>query len=103
MFIVKIGNFLKSAIKNAIIIIEFFVTKREKLFLKLFRSPQETSLRDIEKVLNCFGYEKARIRGSHHIFRKGNHATIVLPVHNNMIKKTYIKKVTKILNEGREL
>ena len=74
------------------------MTKKEKRFLKLLKTPKETSFGAIHTILNNFGYKLDRINGSHHVYEKENAEPIVIPVHKNMIKKIYVKKITKHLH-----
>lgn len=79
------------------------MTIKEKRFLKFSQQPKDTSLDKTKIVLEDFGYELSKIKGSHHVFKKPYESTIVIPVHNNKVKKIYIKKLIKILNESPKL
>lgn len=73
------------------------MTNLKKRFYRLFNK-KETSYREIETILNSVGYELERIRGSHHIFKKDDKDLIMFPVHNNLVKKWYIKTIIQKIN-----
>ena len=78
------------------------MTNLKKRFYKLFNQ-QETSYREIKTILNSVGYELDRVRGSHYVFKKDGKEFIRFPVHNNLIKRCYIKiiiqKINPLINE----
>lgn len=79
------------------------MTQKEKRFQRLIQNPKSTSIQELTTILNDCGYGLARISGSHYIFARSNSEVIVVAVHNNRIKKSYIKKLIKKLNETRKL
>lgn len=90
---------MQSAIKNDIINLTTKMTRKEKRFLKLLENPKEATLSEIVIVLRDFGYELERIKGSHFIFKGVKGDIIILPAHNNKVKKYYIKTIIqKIYN-----
>ncbi len=78
------------------------MTNLKKRFHKLFNK-KEVPYREIKTILNSVGYKLDRIRGSHHIFKKNNKESIRFPVHNNLVKRCYIKtvifKINPLINE----
>ncbi len=64
---------------------------------KLFKSPNNTPIRELQIVLEYFGYRLSRINGSHFIFTHPNGTNKSIPVHNNKIKKYYIKDILKTI------
>ena len=79
------------------------MTKRQKRLVRLLNNPKDTTFSEIHTILNNFGYRLSRIKGSHFTFKKPKSETVVIPVHNNKVKKTYIKKIIKILYESTKL
>lgn len=73
------------------------MTNMNKRIKKLFDSPANVSIRELQIVLEYFGYKLDRIKGSHFVFKspKGVHKSI--PVHNNKIKEYYIRDILKTL------
>ena len=45
------------------------MVKKQKLFRKLVNSPQNSSFQDFQAVAEAFGFQLARIKGSHHIYQ----------------------------------
>ena len=73
------------------------MTSINKRIKKLFDSPANVTIQELQIVLEYFGYRLGRVRGSHFIFTHHCRDTQSIPVHNNKIKKSYIKKLLKIL------
>lgn len=73
------------------------MTNMNKRIKKLFESPANVSVQELQMVLEYFGYKLDRINGSHFIFKHKNGEIYPVPVHNNKIKKYYIKKLLKVL------
>ena len=55
---------------------------------------------DIRKLLELEGFDLDRITGSHHIFKR-NEIVLVIPVHNNLVKSVYVKRVVELI-EGEQ-
>jgi len=64
---------------------------------KLFSEPPEMRIGEIRNILANFGYAESRIRGSHHIFTKRDCDTIIVPSHNNKVRKPYIKDIKNVI------
>lgn len=73
------------------------MTNMNKRIKKLFDSPSNVTIQELQIVLEYFGYKLDRIRGSHFIFKHKNGEMHPVPVHNNKIKKHYINKLLKVL------
>ena len=75
----------------------FKVTNIQKCIDKLFNKPNNVTIREFQLVLEYFGYRLSRVKGSHFIFKSNTGEAESIPVHNNKVKKFYIKKMlTKI-------
>jgi predicted RNA binding protein YcfA (HicA-like mRNA interferase family) len=77
------------------------MTKREKLISRIRNNPKDVSLRDIRVLLEAFGFELIRIRGSHHIFVgmvSGEEITLAIPS-RHPVKVVYVKRVIEIIDE----
>ncbi|OGJ42075.1 hypothetical protein A3B60_02340 [Candidatus Peregrinibacteria bacterium RIFCSPLOWO2_01_FULL_39_12] len=72
------------------------MTNINKRIGKLFKSPNNISIKELHIVLKYFGYKLSRVNGSHFIFKDSKGDTQSIPVHNSKIKKHYIKKLLKI-------
>jgi predicted RNA binding protein YcfA (HicA-like mRNA interferase family) len=78
------------------------MTKRDKLRQKLRNPSADTNMRDIQTLLESFGFVLVRIRGSHYIFEYDDgeqSKQLVFPLHGNKVKRMYIKEVIKIIDE----
>jgi predicted RNA binding protein YcfA (HicA-like mRNA interferase family) len=73
--------------------------KLEKLVNQFLATPPEVSFQDVEYVLEAFGFEEKRSRGSHHTFEDDQGRVIVVPKKGGKtVKRTYLKEIIKILN-----
>ena len=71
---------------------------KEKLIEKLLRKPNDMRFDEIKNVLENEGFKNARTRGSHFAFKNAkNGKRIIIPTHNNIVKKCYIEEIIKIL------
>jgi predicted RNA binding protein YcfA (HicA-like mRNA interferase family) len=75
------------------------VGNAKKRIEKLF-SKKEAHFTEVKTVLNFLGYKLARVRGSHHIFKDKDGNIIILPVHNNFVKRCYVKEILKKINQS---
>lgn len=57
---------------------------------------------EVRKLLERYGWELARISGSHHIFLKSGEDPISIPVHRGKVKSVYVKKIRRICEEQEE-
>lgn len=73
------------------------MTDINKRIKKLFESPNNVSIQELQIVLEYFGYKLSRIKGSHFIFKKPNSTNKCIPVHNNKVKEYYIKDILKTI------
>lgn len=76
--------------------------KRYKRFLKLHNNSKEAPFFKVRTVLNDWKYMINRIKGSHVTFENQNGQYIRFPVHNNKVKKEYVKYITNQLIEQNE-
>ena len=77
------------------------MSKREKLRQKLRDQPADSTMQDVQTLLERFGFILARIRGSHHIFeydQGGATSQIVVPMHGRKVKKVYVQRVIELLD-----
>jgi predicted RNA binding protein YcfA (HicA-like mRNA interferase family) len=44
------------------------MTRREKLLKRMRNNPRNVSMRDLQTLLESFGFELVRVKGSHHVF-----------------------------------
>jgi predicted RNA binding protein YcfA (HicA-like mRNA interferase family) len=78
------------------------MSKREKLRRKLRNQPAEAGMRDVQTLLERFGFSLARARGSHYIFEYDDGTRfqqMVVPLHGRKVKKIYVQRVIEILDK----
>ncbi len=68
--------------------------------VKLFLSePVEVRFEEVRALLNAFGFEEVRSKGSHHIFRNSAGRTQVVPKKSGQkVKRAYVKEIVDLLN-----
>jgi predicted RNA binding protein YcfA (HicA-like mRNA interferase family) len=77
------------------------VGKLEKLIEQFLREPPEVEFRDVRYLLESFGFEEKRSRGSHHTFRNIEGLKITVPKKGGrMVRGVYVQQIVKLLNLG---
>jgi len=75
------------------------VSKRKKRLLKIRQNPKAVSFDDLRKVLEDFGFEAVRSKGSHFAFR---HPVLkelfVLPYRKPHVKPEYVDQFVSIVD-----
>ena len=70
----------------------------ERLIERIRARPPEASFRDVRALLEAFGWELARERGSHVTFRKSGELPLVVPKHHGRkVKRAYLDHVCERL------
>ena len=73
--------------------------KIEKLVEEFLRDPPEVQFSDVRYLLESFGFEEKRSRGSHHTFRNEEGLKITVPKKGGrMVKGVYVQQIIKLLN-----
>ena len=52
----------------------------------------------VSQMLESAGYTLVRISGSHHIFTKAGADPVSIPVHKNLVKYGYVRRIQKIID-----
>jgi len=79
------------------------MTSREKRIERFCNITAEAESQEVIKVLEILGYEIKRIKGSHFIFERkvtGRTEIIIIPVHNNKVKKRYVTDIIKLIKQS---
>jgi len=76
------------------------MTKREKLIARFLAEPPEVDFEDVCQLLEMFGYELRKTRGtSHRVFVAPGRETITVPlVSGRKVKRTYIQAINRKLD-----
>ena len=76
-------------------------TRRQKRRQKLARNPKNVRFEDVRQLLEAYGFELKRTKGSHHSFVGSigsERVTVVIPF-RRPLKEIYVKRVLAILDE----
>lgn len=71
------------------------MTKLEKLVESFLSNSSEFKFSDVARVLNAFGFQELRSKGSHHIFGHPDGRTLpAIPKKGGKkVKRTYVKRI----------
>jgi predicted RNA binding protein YcfA (HicA-like mRNA interferase family) len=73
--------------------------KLEKLIQQFLNYPPEVRFEDVRYLLEAFGFEEIRSRGSHHSFRNSIGQKVVIPKKGGQkIKGIYVKLIVDLLD-----
>ena len=80
------------------------MSKLDKLIQKFLSRPPSVRFDEVETLLKAFGFEQARVKGSHHTFRRPNDGLkITVPTKGGrMVKRTYVIQIIDLLNLDHE-
>lgn len=65
----------------------------DKLVERICRRPPEARFDDVRRLLEAFGWEMRRQKGSHVTFVKTSRAILVVPKHNEKVKRAYLDDI----------
>lgn len=75
------------------------MSKLEKLVQQFLKKPPEVRFEDVRYILEAFGFEEKRSKGSHHSFCDLQGRTITVPKKGGQkVKGVYVQKVVELLN-----
>ncbi len=73
--------------------------KLEKLIERFLKKPPEVRFDDVRYLLETFGFEEKRSKGSHHSFRDTKGRKITIPKKEGQkVKGIYVQKIIELLN-----
>ncbi|MCY6493044.1 type II toxin-antitoxin system HicA family toxin [Leptolyngbya sp. GGD] len=73
--------------------------KTLKLVELFLSEPVEVRFKEVRDLLNAFGFEEVRSKGSHHIFRNSKGQTQIVPKKGGQkVKRTYVREIVDRLN-----
>jgi predicted RNA binding protein YcfA (HicA-like mRNA interferase family) len=73
--------------------------KTIKLVELFLSEPVDVRFEKVRALLNAFGFEEIRSKGSHHIFRNSEGQTQVVPKKSGQkVKRTYLREIVDRLN-----
>jgi predicted RNA binding protein YcfA (HicA-like mRNA interferase family) len=79
------------------------VGKRDKLLGKIRRNPKDVTFKELDQLLQSFGYELVRTKGSHSIYRRPGAPSITIArrqphVHSDAVKEV-LRGIDDLLTE----
>ncbi|MEL6460367.1 MAG: type II toxin-antitoxin system HicA family toxin [Cyanobacteria bacterium J06621_15] len=75
------------------------MSKLEKLVQQFLNRPPEVRFEDVRYILEAFGFEEKRSKGSHHSFCDLEGRTITVPKKGGKkVKGVYVDKIIELLN-----
>lgn len=75
------------------------MSKLEKLIEQLLKQPPEVRFEDVCYLLEAFGFEETRSKGSHHSFRDSHGRKITVPKKGGQkVKRIYVQQIIELLN-----
>ena len=73
--------------------------KLKKLIVQFLKQPPEVRFEDVRYILEAFGFEEKRSKGSHHIFRDSQARKITVPKKGGQkVKGVYVQQIVELLN-----
>jgi predicted RNA binding protein YcfA (HicA-like mRNA interferase family) len=73
--------------------------KLEKLVEQFLNQPPEVRFEDVRYLLEAFGFEEKRSKGSHHSFRDSQGRKITIPKKGaQKVKRIYVQQIIELLN-----
>lgn len=76
------------------------MTKKQKLFERIKNNPKNVKFSELRQLLLDENFVLDRISGSHHIFKRDD-IIFVIPMHKNLVKSVYVKRVIEIIEKPR--
>ena len=80
-------------------------TRRQKRRQKIAKNPKNVKFEDLQRLLEDYGFELKRTKGSHHSFVGyiGDEKTTIVIPYRRPLKAVYVKKVLAVLVEVESL
>jgi len=74
------------------------MSKKEKLIERLLRKPVDMRFDEVRVILEYYGFtlDNKNQKGSHFVFFKED-LQITVPVHNHVVKRTYLQIIIEML------
>ena len=77
------------------------MTKRDKLLKKIRQHPKNVSFQELRTLLEAFGFELQRTRGSHHSFvrKSGGRKRLLAVPYAHPLKAVYVRMALALIDE----
>jgi predicted RNA binding protein YcfA (HicA-like mRNA interferase family) len=75
------------------------VSRLQKPVEQFLTFPPEVRFEDVRLLLEAFGFEEKRSKGSHHIFEDAQGKVLTIPKKGGKkVKRVYVKRIAELLN-----
>ena len=74
------------------------MSRRETLLARIRNNPKAVRFEDLTKLLEWYGFELKRVRGSHHAYTRGSY-NLIVPRRSPHLHSYIVKDTLKILDE----
>ncbi|AUT02545.1 type II toxin-antitoxin system HicA family toxin [Aliinostoc sp. HNIBRCY26] len=75
------------------------MSKLKKLVEQFLKRPPEVRFEEVRYLLEAFGFEEKRSKGSHHSFRDSQGRILTIPKKSGQkVKGVYIQQIIELLN-----
>jgi predicted RNA binding protein YcfA (HicA-like mRNA interferase family) len=75
------------------------VTKLQKLVEQFLALPPDIRFEEVKTLLEAFGFEEKRSKGSHHSFENAQGQVVTIPKKGGKkVKRVYVKRIVDWLN-----
>ena len=75
------------------------MSRLKKLVEQFLKQPPEVRFEDVRYLLEAFGFEEKRSKGSHHSFRDSQGKIVTVPKKGGQkVKGFYVQQIVEILN-----
>ncbi|UJL45613.1 type II toxin-antitoxin system HicA family toxin [Virgibacillus sp. NKC19-16] len=78
------------------------MSRIEKKFEKIIRSPDNTDWRELETLIKYYGCQVKEGRSHKIVFHKIRNRPLTISVHGGKVKTVYVKEIIKLIEEIRE-
>jgi predicted RNA binding protein YcfA (HicA-like mRNA interferase family) len=77
------------------------MSRKSKLLERIQRNPNNVEFRDLQRLLELYGFELKRTKGSHHSFagEVGGEKRLVVIPYRRPLKSVYVKQVLELVEE----
>ena len=75
------------------------MSKRDKLLEKIRRNPKDVTFKELDQLLQSFGYELVRTKGSHSVYRRPGAPPITVARRQPHVHSDAVKEVLRGIDD----
>ena len=72
---------------------------RKEFRRRLARRVRDVRFEELQKLLELYGWELDNIRGSHHVFRRGDEELISIPLRRPRVLEVYVRRAIRMTED----